>query len=66
MKVQGGVRRFLHAYYVCSAAIVASYVPLRRLMSEPAAVEGVNARLFGYVRARAARFLGLETNSTRR
>ena len=54
MNVQGGVRRFAHAYYVCNVLMLASYVPLRRLMAEPAAVEGVNARLFGYVRAGAA------------
>jgi hypothetical protein len=53
LQVQGGARRFAHAYYVCNALMFASYVPLRRLMAEPAAVEGVNARLFGYVRARA-------------
>jgi hypothetical protein len=56
MKVQGGLRRFLHAHYVCTVVVLASYIPLRRLMSEPAAVEGVSARLFAYVRARAARF----------
>jgi hypothetical protein len=50
MSVQGGLRRFAHAHYVCNALVVASYVPLRRLMADPAAVEGVNARLFGYVR----------------
>ena len=55
MKVQGGLRRFCHAHYVCSVAVLASYIPLRRLMSEPAAVEGVSARLFAYVRATAAR-----------
>ena len=55
MKVHG-LRRFLHAHYVCSVAVLASYIPLRRLMSEPAAVEGVSARLFTYVRAKAARF----------
>ena len=54
MKVQGGLRRFMHAHYVCSLAVVASYIPLRRLMSEPAAVHGVSARLFAYVRASAA------------
>jgi len=53
MQVQGGARRFAHAFYVCNALMFASYLPLRRLMADPAAVEGVNARLFGYVRARA-------------
>ena len=54
MKVQGGLRRFAHAHYVCNVLALASYVPLRRLMADPAAVEGVNARLFGYVRASGA------------
>lgn len=51
LRLQGGWARFLHAYYFGNALLLASYVPLRLLMADPAAVEGVNARLFGYVRA---------------
>ena len=50
LKVQGGFGRFAHAYYVCNLLMLASYLPLRRLMAEPAAVQGINARLFVYVR----------------
>ena len=49
-----GASRFLHAYYVGHALLIASYWPLRTLLAEPAAVAGPNARLFNYEQQAAA------------
>lgn len=49
------LRRFAHAYYVLNVLVLASYLPLRRHLAEPAAVEGTHAQLPKYVRDSAVR-----------